>query len=810
MMVDALLAGGDRNARSSGMTGIGKAALTLVVILALPSTRAESSPGFISNDGQWPQEVSFLLRQGDVDFWFTPDGVVITEYHYGDCFHSPGEGLSSDSEHGLPAPTGRSVLRARFIDSSPCAGVTGEGLRTEYHNYFQGDDPSRWRSNVPLFDSIHYRDLYPGIDVLYYFDKNGLKYDLIVSPGTDPSRIALQYEGATSLEEAPNGSLLIEAGEMTLLEGRPEGWQMRGCHRIPVSISYHIHDNDTVTFEIADFDSKLPLVIDPPVELLYSSYLGGAELDFGTAIVIAADGSVLLGGSTRSSDFPTENPFQEEYGGSSDAFVVRMSADGAQLLSSTYLGGEAGDGAAGIEVDSNGTIYLAGDTSSEDFPTVNPIQEDQTGTDAFVSALASGGDELLFSTYLGGSMIEHSEGIALAPSGAVCVVGDTDSPDFPLQNPFQSTYTSPLYDAFITFISPGGDSLVYSTYLGGYGVDQAFDVFVDGDGSCYVAGRTSSYNFPVLNAFQGSFAGTMDAFAVKLSPDGSEMVFGTYLGGSQWDNGWAVGMHEGCLFVAGYTESLDFPTRYAFQEEFAGGIGDGYLTKLDPSGQELVFSTFFGGSLRDGFSGLCVDEGGSAFVTGFTYSPDLPLQNPWQSYLAGSCDAIAARFTPWGTELLWSTFLGGTGEDYGDDIEVDPAGNTHLIGTTYSADFPVLSPLQPELLGASDVFITTFGSEGTPVAPPSDELVPGVSPLSISPNPFQYVLQILVTTRYGSLDLSVYDLTGRRIECLATGTVEAGEHTFSWDASNCSCGVYFIEARMGSGASSVEKVLLLR
>ncbi len=464
-------------------------------------------------------------------------------------------------------------------------------------------------------------------------------------------------------------------------------------------------------FDIGNHDPSLPLVIDPPLELLYGSYLGGSNRDFGTALVLAADGSILLCGSTRSSDFPTQNPYQSSFAGYSDAFISKFSPDGSQLLYSTYLGGASSDYSDGIDVSSDGTIYIAGDTYSEDFPVLNPIQEVQGGGDAFISVLSSGGDELLFSTYLGGSMTEHAGGITIDPSGLMFIVGDTDSPNFPLQDPFQATYTSPLDDAFITCISSEGDSLVYSTYMGGYGTDQAFDVIVDDEGYCYVTGRTSSSNFPVMNAYQESFAGTMDAFAVKLSPDGSEMLYGTYLGGSLWENGRAVGLHEGCLFIVGNTESMDFPVKYAFQEELAGGpSGDGFLTKLDPTGQELVYSTFYGGSLSDGLRGLWVDEGGSAFVTGYTYSPDLPLHNPFQSNLAGTNDCMVARFAPWGSELFWSTFLGGTDDEGGHDIEVDASGNTHVVGTTYSADFPVQNPYQSELLGTSDVFFVTFGS----------------------------------------------------------------------------------------------------
>jgi len=793
------------------MTQYRTGTLVLIVILAIPFTRVESSPGFIRNDGQWPEEVSFLLRQGDADFWFTSEGVVVSEYHYCDIDRPYEVDIRSELDLEPVEPVERSVLRVRFLDASPDAVIAGESPLSEYHNYFLGDDPLQWRSHVPLYNGIRYRGIYPGIDAFYHFGESGLKYDLTVAPGADPNRIIIEYRGADGLDVTSSGELRVEAGETVLVEGRPEAWQIRDGRREPVDISYRLLGSSTVMFDIGNHDPSLPLVIDPPLELLYGSYLGGTERDFGTSLAIGSDGCRLLTGQTRSADFPVEEPFQEGYGGIRDAFITKVSSDGSELVFSTYLGGSGADQANGIALSEFEEIVVTGNTISLDFPLLNPFQGYQVGQDAFVTRLSPDGATLLSSTYLGGSMGESSQAVAIDPSGSMTVVGYTDSPDFPLQDPFQATYTSPLDDAFITCISSEGDSLVYSTYMGGYGVDQAFDVIVDDEGYCYVTGRTSSSNFPVMNAYQESFAGTMDAFAVKLSPDGSEMLYGTYLGGSQWENGRAVGLHEGCLFIVGNTESMDFPVKYAFQEELAGGpSGDGFLTKLDPTGQELDYSTFYGGSLSDGLRGLWVDEGGSAFVTGFTLSPDLPLQNPFQGNLAGSDDCMVARFAPWGSELFWSTFLGGTDDEGGHDIEVDPAGNAHVVGSTYSADFPVQNPYQSELLGTSDVFFVTFGPEGTPVDPPYDAPVPSGASWSIGPNPFNSVLQIEMALGYGPFDLSVYDLTGRLIECLASGTMQAGEHTFVWEASEYSSGVYFIEAHMESGASSVEKVLLLR
>ncbi len=786
-------------------------ALVLVFMLAIPSTLVESSPGFIRNDGQWPTEVSFLLREGDKDFWFTQEGVTVSLYLFPDPepLDRFAHRLETDWEASLPVA--QAVIRIRFLDAAPEVTIEGEDRHVTYHNYFLGNNPALWRSHVPLFSRIRYREVYPGVDVLYHPEGSGLKYDLLVAPGADPSQIVLQYEGATSLDVTPDGNLFVGVGETMLLEGRPDAWQIRNGRRIPVDVSFHIQGNDTVTFEIADYDHMLPLVIDPPVELLYSSYLGGSEKENGNALALDADGCRIIAGETRSSDFPVEEPFQEIYGGSRDAFVSKVSQDGGQLLFSTFLGGSFVDYANDIAMSELEEIILTGNTVSSDFPLLNPFQGDQDGQDAFITRLSPDGATLLSSTYLGGSMGESSRAVTIDQSGSMTVVGYTDSPDFPLQNPFQGTYTSPLDDAFIARISPEGNSLVFSTYMGGYGTDQAFDVIVDDEGNSYVTGRTSSSNFPVMNAYQESFAGTMDAFAVKLSPDGSEMIYGTYLGGSQWDDGRAVGLHEGYLLIAGSTESLGFPVKYSFQEELAGGpSGDGFLTKLDPTGQELVYSTFYGGSLSDGLRGLWVDEGGSAFVTGYSLSPDLPLQNPFQGNLAGSDDCMVARFAPWGSELFWSTFLGGTDDEAGHDIEVDASGNTHIVGTTYSADFPVLNPYQSELLGTSDVFLTTFGPEGTPVHPRPYEPLPGISSLSLHPNPFYGTLDVRIGTPEESLySILAYDLTGRQVGVIHEGVLGAGEHSLVWITEHLSPGVYFLRVLSGDVPLLTNRVVLL-
>lgn len=421
---------------------------------------------------------------------------------------------------------------------------------------------------------------------------------------------------------------------------------------------------------------------------------------------------MYVAGWTFSQDFPTENPLQPTYGGGfGDGFVSKIDSSGSALVYSTYLGGIGEDIPFGIAVDADGNAYIAGRTGSPNFPTTpNAFQTvlRAKSTNAFVTKVDSEGS-LVFSTYLGGSGGEDGHGIAVDGKGNVYVTGATGSADFPTANPFQPNLRGQT-DAFVTKFDPSGSALVYSTYLGGNGMDGGMGIAVDVSGNAYIAGITNSLDFPTADPIQATYGGGMwDAFVTKLDSSGSALVYSTYLGGSDLDEGLAIAVDpDGSAYVTGWTASTDFPTENAFQPAKAGGY-DAFVTKLNASGTTMTYSTYLGGSGDEYGRGIAADTNGNAYIVGDTFSTDFPTQNPIQPALRGFSDAFVTQFDASGSALVFSTYLGGSLGEEGFGIAADAEGNAYVVGLTISADFPTQNPFQPENGGFIDVFVTKIG-----------------------------------------------------------------------------------------------------
>jgi len=464
----------------------------------------------------------------------------------------------------------------------------------------------------------------------------------------------------------------------------------------------------TIRFELGAFDRSVPLIIDPVVS--YSSLVGGHGDSAATAIAADASGNVYVTGWTDSTDFPLAGPLQGTRAGGVDAFVFKLNASGNKLLYATYIGGSGDDRAYGIAVDGAGNAYVVGSTTSTDFPTHQAVQNKLAGsTNAFILKLNPAGNNLVFSTYLGGSGSESGNAIALDALSDVYVTGNTTSTGFPRLTPLQAS-KSGKQDAFVAKINSSG-TLAYSTYLGGSDDDSASAIAVDSVGNAYVTGGTFSSDFPVVNAFQKSGGGGEDAFVAKLSPSGSSLMYCTYLGGSggwlgapEYGTGIAVDA-QGNAFVAGATPSANFPTASAFQASPGGGTTNAFITKLNPLGSALVYSTYFGGWTMDYATAIAVDALGNAYVTGYTASSNLPLVSPVQAAMAGGYNAFVLELNSAGNALDFSTFNGGSGLDAANGIALDHAGNVYIVGQTSSVDFPVAGGIQPYLLGTRDAFV---------------------------------------------------------------------------------------------------------
>ena len=471
----------------------------------------------------------------------------------------------------------------------------------------------------------------------------------------------------------------------------------------------------------------------------YATYLGGHRDNSVHGIAVDREGNAYVTGATASTDFPTDNPFQAARGTNSvgTTFISKLSPSGRELIYSTYLGGGNSDfsfetGTA-IAVDREGSAYVTGFTSSTDFPTKNPFQAvKRTGTfdtNAFVTKLNRSGDQLVYSTYLGGSVNDLGAGIAVDLMGHAYVAGNTSSSDFPLANALQPSLSGGAFDtdAFITKFSPSGESLVYSTYLGGTFEDLAKAIAIDREGNAYVTGFTFSNDFPTKNAVQPTHAGGLDAFISKLNSSGTALVYSTYLGGSADDIGNAIAVDLlGNAYVTGQTVSADFPTRHALQQLNRGGnvdcsshsvpgappvtCKDAFVAKLNHAGTVLKYSTYLGGSNQDSGNGIAVDVFGNAYVTGQTRSADFPTRNSLQKFNQGgnvNCSNLPMRFTDScddvfvtklnceGRVLVYSTYLGGDHSDVGNAIAVDHLGHAYVSGFTMSSNFPVKNAFEP-------------------------------------------------------------------------------------------------------------------
>ena len=643
---------------------------------------------------------------------------------------SPG---NAKAEQALAVPP--AVVRMKLVGANPSPRVSGLEELPGRSNYFLGNDPSKWRTNVPTYAKVQYKDVYPGVDLVYYGNQRELEYDLIVAPGANPEAIQLAFEGEDELELDGQGDLVLHSDGGQVRLHKPLVYQQVDGVRREIAGAYVLNGGRQVGFQVAAYDASKPLIIDPVLE--YSTYLGGSNNDFGNAIAVDGSGNAYVTGTTESTDFPTANPIQPAFsggsGGATDVFVTKLNAAGDALVYSTHLGGFGDERGFGIAVDDLGNAYVTGETLSSNFPTASPIQAANGGlSDAFVTKLNAAGDALVYSTYLGGSLFEQGNGIAVDAAGNAYVMGLTNSTDFPTASPLQPTYGGGTFDVFVTKLNAAGDALVYSTYLGGSGSEilQFGAISADASGNAYVAGSTSSTDFPTASPIQASQGGSFDAFVTKLNTAGNALVYSTYLGGSGSDRGLAIAVDaSGNAYVTGFTGSTEFPTASPIQAA-NGGLSDAFVTKLNAAGDALVYSTYLGGSSSDVGYGIAVDAAGNAYVMGETDSTEFPTASPIQSALGGFDDAFVTKLNAAGNALVYSTYLGGSAADHGAGIALDGAGRAYVTGSTYSSNFPTINAIQPTNAGGQYAFVTKITDEppGTLTTTlPADSVVNGAS-----------------------------------------------------------------------------------
>ena len=654
----------------------------------------------------------------------------------------------------------RAIVRMEMVSANKAPAAEGlERLQTET-NYFIGDDPSKWHRNVPNYGRVKYREVYPGVDVIYYGKDQRLEYDLVVAAGANAKAIRMRYTGAESLRVDGDGALVLRVKGGDVRELRPRAYQTVAGVERPVEARYVLKGNE-VEFALGEYDRSQALVIDPA--LVFSTYFGGNGTEFGFGIAVDGTNNVYLAGSTTSTNLPvttTIGPVSNAVA-IEDVFVVKLNATATAVTYCDYIGGSNFDEALTIAVDGSGNAFIGGDTASSDFPgTAGNAQPAFNGTvgattNGWLAELNAAGTMLSYATYLGGNGSDAVNDLTIDGSGVIYATGFTTSSGatpFPTTaGAFQTTYGGPAVtpvtgDAFVAKVNPalaGAAGLVYSTYVGGSGDEQGQSIVIDGSGNAYIAGDSNTLSgFPTV-PFAGviqptppakTVGGGPSGFVAELNAAGSALTFFTYLGGNANDA--VVGMTRdagGNIYVTGHTASTNFPVvpaaaamPPAAQTMFGGGsasVGDAFVTKMNGSGTTIAYSTYLGGSGDDSGSGIRVDSNGFAYVVGFTSSANFPVTAAAnQAALAGARNAFIATVNPIGTQVVYASYHGGNGTDFAEKIAIDGSKNIYFTGSTTSSVFPTTAGVvQTALGGAQNAFAAKFDASA-----PAASLLPAM------------------------------------------------------------------------------------
>jgi hypothetical protein len=664
---------------------------------------------FIPNRGQADPQVRYHAQGSGYSFSFTDDKAVIS----------------------LTKAERTQALALSFMDANPRPRIEPLHRAPGEVNYLTGKGH---QTHIPMYAVLVYRDLWPGIDMVFKGRDGRLVYEFHVSPGADPRQIRLAWQGASGLSLGRSGDLEIKTLHGVLTDARPRSYQESSGHRVAVSSAFTLTGSNSYRFSLGRYDRREPLVIDP--SLAYSTYVGSGP---SYAIAVDSAGNVYITGANGPFTTTSGKPFPTTPGaydttppqGGTDAFVTKLSADGGSLVYSTYLGGNDFDEGHGVAVDSSGHAYLTGWTQSTDFPTTPGaflIVPNTTldPTNAFVTKLSADGSSLDYSTYLGGGNSDRGVGIAIDPSGHAYVTGSTASNDFPTTLAAYDTSLSGQ-DAFVTELSASGSLLLYSTYLGGGGSqDYPASIEVDSGESAYVTGSTAAADFPTTpGAYDTTINGPspyVDAYVTKLNPGGSSLAYSSFLGGATDDSAYGIAVDSnGSAYVTGTTGAAGFPTTPGAYDTSSSG-GDSFVTKLSQDGSSLAYSTYLGGSGYDQSGGIAVDGSGNAYIGGQTSSRDFPITpgaadttngapTPCQG---GDNDLFVTRLSAGGGSLAYSSYLGANGCGNADEglrgIAVDSDGAVYVTGYAGQPDFPTTPGAYDPTHSPQFLYVDQYGS----------------------------------------------------------------------------------------------------
>ncbi|HLV01294.1 MAG TPA: SBBP repeat-containing protein, partial [Acidobacteriota bacterium] len=595
-------------------------------------------------------------------------------------------------ESRISAPEGRTPLNAQL-------------------NFLRGNQPDQWQVGVQAYESVIYREVYFGVDLVFHGNAGEFEYDFRLQAGADPSLIRFRFSSSSDLELMSEGDLRLKVTGGFLRMRKPKAYQKIGGVRRWVECDFVVDAQNQVSFRVGSYDETAPLVIDPVFS--YSSFIGGSHADQINDIEVAADGSVFVTGTTQSLDFPVSSgPFESVAKGRRDVFLMKFRPD-KTLAFATFLGGSGDDDGFALAVNSAGQAAIVGSTNSPDFPLEKAFQNTAGGgtSDAFLVVVSGTDSSLVYSTFLGGSGEDVATSVTATGGQELIVTGYTRSSNFPVQNALEFEFQG-IVDVFITKINPSGSAPAFSTYLGGARDDLGRQVLVDSQGNILVAGTTRSTDFPLEAAYQSTAAGSDDSFLVKLDGSG-QLLFSTYLGGNSSDllRAAALGSDDS-VYLVGETTSTSYPVKFPLQSRRAGGT-DCFISRISSSGAELLYSTYLGGSNNDSCRSVVVDSQQNIYLAGGTFSIDFPEAGN-MAVKQGGLDALLAKLDPEGATLLFSTLFGGSSGELIHTLAITDEGGIVVGGAVDSLDFPLLNPFQDGFGGAGIFRSTTDAQNWNP------------------------------------------------------------------------------------------------
>jgi hypothetical protein len=680
---------------------------------------------FIQNQGQLDARVAYYIQGRATSVYFTSEGVTIAL-----------TGRAATAAFDSEVARQRWAVKLDFVGANLKARPEGEDPTAAVVSYFKGPR-EQWKTGLKTYAGLVYRDLWPGIDLVFNGTVDRLKYTFLIHPGADPDSIKLAYRGATAVTLTSGGELEVSTPVGGFRDESPYAYQEVGGERVEVAAAYAMESQASGAvqeygFSLGAYDPEKPLVLDPAM-LVYAGYIGGAGSDQGAGIAVDGAGNAYVTGTTDSSEatFPVTVGPDLTFNGSFDAFVAKVNAAGTNLIYAGYIGGAGSDQGVAIAVDSAGNAYVTGATDSSEatFPVmVGPDLTFNGAVDAFVAKVNAAGTGLVYAGYIGGAGNDQGIGIAVDGAGNAYVSGATDSSEasFPVTVGPDLTFNGGSFDAFVAKVNATGTALAYAGYIGGAGFDQGVGIAVDNAGNAYVSGLTDSSesSFPVAVGPDLTFNGSFDAFVAKVNATGTALAYAGYIGGTGTDQGLGIAVDSaGNAYVTGLTDSSEatFPVMVGPDLTFNGSF-DAFVAKVNATGTGLVYAGYIGGAGFDQGVGMAVDSGGKAYVSGATDSSEatFPVTAGPDLTFNGSFDAFVAKVNAAGTGLVYAGYIGGAGNDQGAGIAVDSAGNAYVTGLTDSSEatFPVTVGPDLTFNGAIDAFVAKVAAMQDEVSTP--------------------------------------------------------------------------------------------